>query len=257
MKELHYFDRLTSSDVAISQRSLPFVRSSQDRMRIALDRARDDRDRDFLSRFEKLSQQQSVDVEAYANLFGLKKTLLTGDITPGYSILPEPVVGRIVSRFPDMKVTFIARDPVERAWSQISMYVRRGLIEPFDPNDVERIDEQLGRPEVLARSYPTETVRRWRNKVNPDLFRVYFFDDLKSDPESLRASILKFLGGDPQKSSGTLPPEYNAKATKEKLPLTNAARAHLAKFFEDELQACAKELAGPATEWQKRYGSWA
>jgi hypothetical protein len=31
-------------------------------------------------------------------------------------------------------------------------------------------------------------------------------------------------------------------------------RGHVAKFFQDELQACAAELRGPARNWPARYG---
>jgi hypothetical protein len=133
------------------------------------------------------------------------------------------------------------------------MYVRRGLTERFKTDDLERISEHLRRPEIQARSYPTEIVRRWRGHVASDLFRVYFFDDLQRDAAGLRRSIIEFLGGDPEKASGTLPPGFNAKATKQKLALTPAARTHLAQFFENELRLCATELGGPARDWPSRY----
>jgi len=237
MKELHYFDRLTTSSV--STRSLPFARKEQDRIQIARDRAEDDRDRNFLDRFERLRQQNSADFDEYARLFESKGTLIAGDITPGYSILEDSVIRKIGDRFPSSKIIFIARDPVERAWSQISMYVRRGLIEVFDPDDVDRITEHLQRPEIAMRSYPSQIVQRWRQHANPDLLRVFFFDDLKREPVSLRASIIRFLGGDPAKSSGYLPPDHNTKAEKSKLPLTPAARSHLANFFATNLSVTA------------------
>jgi hypothetical protein len=106
----------------------------------------------------------------------------------------------------------------------------------------------------LARSYPSKIVGRWRQQVKPDLFRVYFFDDLKRDPVNLRTSIVTFLGGDPQKPSGALPPDHNAKAEKQKLSLTKSGRVHLAKLFREELYKCAVELGGPATDWPRLYG---
>ena len=251
LKELHYFDRLFCA--GSPRRTLPLARKQAERIKIAHQRAVNESDRDFLKRFEQLCSQQSLELEDYANLFEPKRELLAGDITPGYSTLDEPTVQKIVGRFAATKIIFIARDPVERAWSQLSMYVRRGLIEPFEPDDFDRISEHLKRPEIQARSYPTQIVRRWRAHVSPDLFQLYFFDDLKRDPAQLRGSIIAFLGGDPEKPSGTLPADFNAKATKQKLPLTLAARTHLAKFFEDELRACAAELGAPATDWATRY----
>ena len=254
VKELHYFDRLISWDTAEQARSLPLARKEADRIKIARDRAADERDGDFLNRFEQLSKEKSLDLNKYANLFQSKGELLAGDITPGYSTLDDAAIKLIVARFPATKVIFIARDPVERAWSQISMYVRRGLIEPFESDDVDRITEHLNRPEIRARSYPSEIVRRWRDHVTRELFQVFFFDDLKRDAAELRRVIIGFLGGDPTKRSGSLSANFDAKATKQKLPLTPAAQRHLARFFQAELRACAVELAGPAADWPKRYG---
>ena len=253
MKELHYFDRIAPASGSYPNRSLPLARPEQDRFEIARHRARDEADRQFLERFEQLRQKTVIDFHCYSQLFESKGNLITGDITPGYSILDNAMVTLIGEQFPELKVIFLARDPVERAWSQISMYIRRELIEPFDPDELDRIDEQLHRPEITLRSYPSQIVRRWRQHIGPGRFRVFFFDDLKRDPANLRNTIITFLGGDPQKPSGDLAAGHNPKAEKAKLTLTPAARAHLANFFQEELRACATELGGPAVEWPNRY----
>jgi hypothetical protein len=112
----------------------------------------------------------------------------------------------------------------------------------------------LRSPGVLSRSYPSKIVRRWRHYVRPDLFRVYFFDDLKENPGELRRAILSFLGADPDKPRGPLNADYNGQAGREKLRLTDRVRSALAQFFKEELKACAAELGGPARNWPARYG---
>ena len=42
---------------------------------------------------------------------------LSGDISPAYSTLSDEIIQRVVNYFPNLKVIFLARDPVERAWS--------------------------------------------------------------------------------------------------------------------------------------------
>jgi hypothetical protein len=195
-----------------------------------------------------------LDFECYAALFQPKGSLIAGDITPGYSTLTDDIVQKIAAAFPDSKVIFIARDPVERAWSQLSMWFRHSVIEPFDVNEAEAVMRNLQLPGVVARSYPTAIVRRWRQFVNPDLFRVYFFDDLSADPAAFRREIITFLGGDAGKASGQLAPGHNPKAIKEKLPLRDDVRSEIARFFELELKSCATELGGPAAQWPARYG---
>jgi hypothetical protein len=251
LKELHYFDRL-KDDAPV--RSLPFARKPDQRMELARANARNERDRRFLDAIEKLSAQSELDLPGYSLLFQDKAPLISGDITPGYSTLPEKMIEHIIAHFPDLKVIFIARDPVERAWSQLSMYVRRGLIEQFDANDVDAVMQHLRRPEVVSRSNPSEIVARWVRYVRPGLFRVYFFDDLKTDPAAVRRAIIEFLGGDPEKSSGQLSSGHNAKAGKRKIDLTEKMRSHLAGFFEKELKASATELGGAARGWPGRYG---
>jgi hypothetical protein len=62
-----------------------------------------------------------VDLENYGRLFELKGSLPSGDISPAYSMLNDEIIERVVNYFPNLKVIFLARDPVERAWSQLSM----------------------------------------------------------------------------------------------------------------------------------------
>ncbi len=236
VKELHYFDQLSR---------IPPVASA---------RPRDDRDRRFLESIRRLSARSHFDLEDYARLFASKGSLLSGDITPAYSMVSDEIIERIIDRFPNLKVIFLARDPVERAWSQLSMGVRLRNISPFNATDVDDVIRNLLNPGVLLRSHPSKIVARWKRYVRPELFRIYFFDELEKNPAELRRSILLFLGADPNKPSGRVKADDNQDAKRNKLQLTNKVRSRVAQFFEQELKACATELGGPAKQWPARYG---
>jgi hypothetical protein len=201
-----------------------------------------------------LSALSYIDLENYGRLFEYKGSLVSGDISPAYSTVSDEIIQRVVNSFPNLKVIFLARDPVDRAWSQLSMGIRLGMISPFDTTDAEQVIRNLLNPGVLLRSHPSKIVARWRRYVRPDLFRIYFFDDLEKNPAELRRSILSFLGADPNKSSGGLKANDNRDARKDKLRLTDKVRSRVAQFFEEELKACAAELGGPAKKWPARYG---
>jgi hypothetical protein len=179
---------------------------------------------------------------------------VSGDISPAYSTLNEEIIERVVDHFPDLKVVFLARDPVERAWSQLSMGVRLGMIKKFDATDPDQVVCNLLNPGVLVRSYPSKIVARWRRYVRPENFRLFFFDDLQENPSELRRSVLRFLGGDPDKASGRLTPFDNSDTGRDKLRLTTKVRNRIARFFEHELKACALELGGRARRWPTKYG---
>jgi hypothetical protein len=180
VKELHYFDELSR---------IPGVASA---------RHRDDRDRRFLESIKRLSERSHIDLEDYARLFEPKGVLLSGDITPAYSMLHDEVIERIVSHFRNLKVIFLPRDPVEREWSQLSIGVRLRNISPFEFNRRGSRDANFAESGVFLRSHPSKIVARWKRYVPPELFRIYFFDDLEKNPAELRRSILLFLGADPE-----------------------------------------------------------
>src|SRR5437870_8119382 len=236
VKELHYFDQLSRV-----QRATP-------------PRSKDERDLRFLESLNRLSAEAHMDLENYARLFEPKGSLLSGDISPNYSTLSSKLIRQIVKYFPNSKVIFLARDPVQRFWSHLSMEVHYRQIEPFDVTSIDEVHRNLLRRGMRLRSYPTAVVTRWKRYVHPSRLRVYFFDDLQRNPTELRRSILDFLGADPDKPSGRLKADCNSDARREKLRLTDKVRAHVAQFFKDELTACAAELGGRAREWPARYG---
>jgi hypothetical protein len=236
VKELHYLDNLNRTK------------------RIHGPRCGDKRDASFLDSMQNLRGRFYLDLDSYGRLFQHKGACLSGDISPAYSTLNDEIIERVVNHFPNLKVVFLARDPVERAWSQLSMGVRLGMINKFDATDPEEVVCNLLIPGVLARSHPSKIVARWKRCVRPENFRVYFFDDLKENPAQLRRSIVRFLGGDPDKPSGGLKPHDNNDTGREKLRLTSKVRDRMAQFFEQELKACAVELGGRAKSWPTRYG---
>ena len=236
VKELHYFDQLSR----VQRSSSP--------------RCRDERDLRFLESIKSLSAKPYLDLEHYARLFDAKGSLLSGDISPNYSTLSNKVIRRIVRYFPALKVIFLARDPVERVWSHLTMEVRYHQIEPFDVTDVDAVNRNLLRRGMLLRSYPSAIVARWKRYVHPDRFRIYFFDDLQRNPTELRHSILDFLGADPDQQGNQVAAARNNWVRMEKLLLTDEVRSHLAQFFKKELKTCAARLGGAARHWPARYG---
>ena len=234
-KELHYFNERGHAPIQ------------------AIPRKEDQRDVRFLAKLRELGKKAWLDLPDYGQLFAAKGSLLSGDMTPAYCILPDEIIGMVLRCFPRLKVIFLARDPVERAWSQLSLGVRTGGIPAFDVTDPAEAIHHLLRPLVILRSSPSMIAARWRRHVPADQFRVFFFDDLMRDAAGLRRSIIAFLGGDPEKASGQLRPENNVVPTVQRLPLSAEVRARIAEFFAEELRACAAELGGPAREWPSRY----
>src|SRR5205823_12734903 len=133
----------------------------------------DERGASFLEDMNNLGARFYLALDSYGRLFCHKGPLLSGDISPAYSTLTDEIIERVVNYFPNLKVIFLARDPVERAWSQLSMGVRLGMISRFDATDAEEVIRNLLNPGVLTRSHPSKAIARWKRYVRPEYFRVY------------------------------------------------------------------------------------
>lgn len=193
-----------------------------------------------------------INLEAYAGLFAAKGSELTGDITPGYSTLQSGVVKRIMARFAELRVVFVARDPIERLWSAVLMWARKGRAEW--PVNKAKLAMLLKKRHVRKRTFQTQVVARWRRYVPEGQFGLFLFDDLIHRPTEFRAQILTFLGGEPAKPSGTLPAGFNRKEARNKAPLPDDIRELLARLLANELRDSAAQFGGPAAAWPAKYG---
>ena len=253
VKELHYFDRRAPSTASVNlgrRAEENLKRTNRRQAKLAL-RPLDQRDIDFLAAYVDMPWWRT-DLEAYARLFALKGDLLSGDITPDYSTLNERRIARIVRRFPKVMVVSSARDPGERAWSHLTMHMRRGTI--ARGLDADRVMRLVRQRFVAERSYPSRIATRWRRHLPEAQFGQFLFDDLVADAPALRRRVLAFLGGDPDKESGVISAAFNRKEDREKVPLTPEIRAALARHFADEIQASADAFGGAARGWGAKYG---
>jgi len=195
--------------------------------------------------------QQPYNIDLYAKLFNPKQGKLSGDITPSYSLINDDrQVGSLLKRFPRTSIIFIARDPIERLWSQYCMVAgQKSWSEPQDISVVENFIRSKG---AIRHSSLMDIIRRWRQPSN--IFGLFFFDDLRQDATLFRQKILTFLGADPAKPSGKLQPGFNRKSRHEKIIMRSDVRERLIALLGDEVKASAAQLGGPAAEWPAKYG---
>ncbi len=255
IKEFHYFDRdfpdkklaRTIADAGSSLEQLEKKRRKMDW------RPLDERDLGFF-RDAEAGKGKQRDLPNYAGLFRYKGDRLSGDITPAYCGLSDELIARITEYLPDLKVVLLIRDPIARAWSQISMSYRRGKFNSAWADDPLEVGAFLEMPAVQLRSFPTRIHERWHKYVPEDRLKLYFFDDIESEPDNVRDQVLSFLGADPAKESGKLEASFNRKSDLVKLEMTDVARDALRQHFADEVNRCASQFGGPAKKWVMRYG---
>ncbi len=68
-------------------------------------------------------------IDWYKSLFPDYADKLNGDITPAYAILPPDTIKEVHDNFPQLRLFYIMRDPIDRAWSAAMMEVRKSKMQ--------------------------------------------------------------------------------------------------------------------------------
>ena len=133
-------------------------------------------------------------LDRYDRLFPQVPGRISGDITPNYSLLSEGVVKAIADYYPDCKIIFIMRNPIERSWSQAKMNL--GVLKG---RNFESVPDNEIRNYLLYNHSNTQlsdyraTINRWSAYFTPDQLYFTFYDALEQDPTVFYRDVLSFL----------------------------------------------------------------
>ena len=130
----------------------------------------------------------------YTRRFEEARGRIKGEITPAYGILPRERIGFIRAIMPRLRLIFLMRDPVERAWSQavMDLVVRSG-----------RALDEVPESELLAFLESERSVNRglycgmldnWLSSFPSEQIYVGFFEDIRERPRELMSEVFAHLG---------------------------------------------------------------
>lgn len=159
---------------------------------------------------------------------------LVGDITPAYSLLDEERFAEMVRLTDDVRIIYLLREPVERAWSGIRMMAGMELGQGADADQVAKRARTMFRAFVWgrhkhasARSDYARTLTALARAVPRDRLLVVFYEDLFR-PETMRR-ITDFLGIAPR------PAAYDRVANRGRpIPLDPKLRTRARTFLAEQ-----------------------
>lgn len=142
----------------------------------------------------------------------LSRGLVTGEASPEYIFSPF-APGRVASFDPDMKLVVMLRNPVERAYSQYQMSIRRERETlPFTEalvQETARLDKEyqkMGIEEAFAygsshrhqsyqlKGHYAEQLENWFKFFSPEQILVLESEAFFRDPATVYAQTIRFLG---------------------------------------------------------------
>jgi len=192
VKEIHYFDHIAG-----------ITRHLSDRRRRARRRKHYQRLWTQWHRWPELRGQgpwyrgymsNPIDDRWYASLFNQRRGCrFAGEATPEYALIGEEGFAHMKRLSPDMRVLYILRNPVERAWSQLLHLCRREGLRP----DGLGSDELIARaraPVFAAHGDYTAVLDALDRVFRPEQVRVDFFERIHADRDGALERICGFIG---------------------------------------------------------------
>ena len=141
---------------------------------------------------------REFDINWYLRHFQKAGLRRKGDATP-YADLPLYVIRGIKRRFPRLKLIFLMRDPIERAWSQTKhdYRFRQGTFSDYSGSFEEIPDQKFIQNLTAVSSVKVGDyllcLKRWLSCFDREQIFLGFFEPIKSDPETLFRQVLNHL----------------------------------------------------------------
>lgn len=176
-----------------------------------------------------------------------------GEITPAYAVLEPEVIRRVAEWMPDVRLIFMMRDPIERAWSQARNGFPRWRGKSLESVGRDELITFLDSDPVRRRSDYAACLRAWFAHFPREHFFFGFLEEIRERPDALLRDLLGFLEADvvPPNAAvadaASLAKPVNASAP---VPMPDWVRDHLERtyaFDPDEVS----ELIGRPVPWAK------
>lgn len=244
VKEMHYLDHLPPNLLKRLLSRKQWLRTARAHLRHCLGEALKGGSRaelDWALRY-CLSPR---DDRWYGALFPEIPGKVTGEVCPGYARMPEERVAEVRALMPDIKIVYLLRNPVERAWSALAMHFREHYA-GIDTIPEAEIEARLRKAKAWRHGEYLLNLAGWEAHYPAEQILIGFFDELAADPAGLLRRILAFLGVD--SSEAALPAEV-ARASNpgrgEQVP--ERFERVLARALVAEVRALDARFANPHT----------
>lgn len=184
----------------------------------------------------------------YESLFHAGSSRVTGEITPEYALLSADEVGRVRDAFPNLKILFLMRDPIDRGWSQVRMLARlRGLSLLSEEAALALARD----PAVLGRSDYRATLEAWGRHFPPERIFTGFLEEVRADPRALLSRIFDFLGV-PTDDSVLSRDLYRVVHEGAPRPMPAVVERELARTCIEDLRVLEERFGHPVSAWRER-----
>jgi hypothetical protein len=135
-------------------------------------------------------------LEWYRSLFeDPDPAIRQGEITPAYAILPVDTIREIGRQFPDLRLIYLLRNPIERAWSSALMALKRAELTIDEASDAWFVDHFRSRGSMMRGDYE-QCIRNWLTVFPREQLLLRQFELIKANPKALLIACSRHIGVD-------------------------------------------------------------
>jgi hypothetical protein len=170
-----------------------------------------------------------------------------GEITPSYSILKSETIKQIHEYLPNIKIIYILRNPLERAWSAARMnYFRQNKL--FHDNADSFFIEDIYSSESIMRGDYESCLKNWLRFYSMKQILILFYEDIEKNPGILLNKCFNHLG------VGDLNFENNSKLGRrvfvgEDVIMSSQIREILHEIYDSKIISLEKFLGVDLSRW--------
>lgn len=195
----------------------------------------------------------------YLSLFkGINK--LTGEFTPSYSFLKASDIKRIYKIAPHVKLVFIIRNPIERAWSQYRFqfispskkneyhYTSKKQKHQYNSDNIENIIKFIDSKQQELRSNYVKTLYNYTNIYPKNQILIGFYDAIIDSPDELIRSVVGHIGGDIN-NVNLYCKLHQKNNVSPNIDIPEKIFDHLKKKYYDDIKVLSELFGGYCSKW--------
>jgi hypothetical protein len=178
-----------------------------------------------------------------------RENLRQGEITPAYALLNTDSIRRIHAMAPQLRLLFVLRNPIDRAWSSALMAVQRAEMQPHEASDHWFLDH-FRSAGSLGRGDYESTLQRWHSVFAREQLLALRFEDIAHRPRQLLSRCATHLGVDPEPFA-RLPESVLRQRVfvGPQVELRPALRAELARIYLPRIASLQNYLGWNLAQW--------
>lgn len=188
---------------------------------------------------------------SYCAKFQPGRGKVKGEITPGYSIIPSGRIRFIRAIMPNVRLLFMMRNPVARAWSQAIMNLMRLRRRTFEElSDAELFAHFRASASVKRGDYQT-ILTKWLTVFPREQLYIGFFEDIAARPQELLRDIFTHLGVSRDVDWHSFPfnKVFNQNA---EMAMPEKYRAFLEEMYATDILALHDQFGDRVAGWLRR-----